>query len=207
MAAYYGMKEIASGTSSDCIETLNPQSVVQTVDIARPCSTSAGGPLQWRHNERDGVINPRRLDCLLNRLFRRRTKKTSKLGVTGPCEVYSPVNDDFPTKRVNNAEMFSFDDVIMTIAALVNQRNIISEDLESPMKSMCLLALKFEYIRRIRYSFYCWEVLQKSSPLSLMTHSHGFLHSSKCIWLHRLQTFRHFALVSMCCEKQSIIFD
>ena len=28
--------------------------------------------LQWRHNERDGFSNHRRLDCLLTRLFRRR---------------------------------------------------------------------------------------------------------------------------------------
>ena len=27
------------------------------------------GTLQWRHDERDGVSNYRRLDCLLNRLF------------------------------------------------------------------------------------------------------------------------------------------
>ena len=38
----------------------------------------------WRHNERDGVSNPQRLDCLLNRLFRCRSRKTSKLRVTGP---------------------------------------------------------------------------------------------------------------------------
>ena len=41
--------------------------------------------LQWRHNERNGVSNHRRPDCLLNRLFRRRSKKTSKLSVTGLC--------------------------------------------------------------------------------------------------------------------------
>ena len=34
---------------------------------------------QWRHNERDGVLNHRRLDGFLNRLSRRRSKKTSKL--------------------------------------------------------------------------------------------------------------------------------
>ena len=34
--------------------------------------------LQWRHNERDDVSNHRRLDCLLNRFFRRKSKKTSK---------------------------------------------------------------------------------------------------------------------------------
>ena len=39
--------------------------------------------LQWRHNERDGISNQQPHDCLLNR-FRRRSKKTSKLHVTGP---------------------------------------------------------------------------------------------------------------------------
>ena len=36
-------------------------------------------PLQWRHNGRDGVSNHQLHDCLLNRLFRRRSKKTPKL--------------------------------------------------------------------------------------------------------------------------------
>ena len=48
--------------------------------------------LQWRHNERDGVSNHQSLDCLLKRLFRRRSKKTSELRVTGLCEGNSPVN-------------------------------------------------------------------------------------------------------------------
>ena len=39
--------------------------------------------LQWRYNERNGVSNHRRLDCLINCLFRLRSKKTSKLHVTG----------------------------------------------------------------------------------------------------------------------------
>ena len=39
--------------------------------------------LRWRHNERDGVSNHQRLDYFLNRLFRGRSKKTSKLRVTG----------------------------------------------------------------------------------------------------------------------------
>ena len=38
--------------------------------------------LQWRHNEHNGVSNHRRIYCLLRRLFRRRSKKTSKLRVT-----------------------------------------------------------------------------------------------------------------------------
>ena len=41
--------------------------------------------LQWRHNERDAVSNHQTRDCLLNLLFRRRSKKASKLRVTGLC--------------------------------------------------------------------------------------------------------------------------
>ena len=40
-------------------------------------------PLRWRHNVRDSVSNHQPHDCLLNRLFRRRSKKTSKVRVTG----------------------------------------------------------------------------------------------------------------------------
>ena len=47
--------------------------------------------LQWRHNERHGVSNHQRLESLLNRLFRRRSKKIPKLRVTVLCEGNSPV--------------------------------------------------------------------------------------------------------------------
>ena len=63
--------------------------------------------LQWRHNEPDGVSNHRRLDCLLNRLFRCRSKKTSKLRVTGLYEGNSPVTGEFPAQRASNAENVS----------------------------------------------------------------------------------------------------
>ena len=41
--------------------------------------------LQWRHNWRERVSNHQPHDCLLNRLFSPRWKKTSKLRVTGLC--------------------------------------------------------------------------------------------------------------------------
>ena len=63
--------------------------------------------LQWRHNQRNGVSNRQRLDGLLNRLFERRSKKTSKLCVTGFCEGNSPVTGEFPQQRANNAENVS----------------------------------------------------------------------------------------------------
>ena len=66
-----------------------------------------GASLQWRHNGCDGVSNHQPHDCLLNRLFRRISKKTSKLHVTGLCEGNSPVTGEFPSQRVSNAENVS----------------------------------------------------------------------------------------------------
>ena len=60
-----------------------------------------------RHNERDGVSNHQHQDCLLNRLFRRRSKKTSKLCVTGLCAGNSPVTGEFPAQKASSAENVS----------------------------------------------------------------------------------------------------
>ena len=62
------------------------------------------GALQRRHDERDVVSNHQPHDCLLKRLFRRRSKKTPKLRVTGLCEGNSPVTGEFPAQRASNAE-------------------------------------------------------------------------------------------------------
>ena len=64
-------------------------------------------PLLWRNNEPDGVSNHQPCHCLLNRLFRRRWKKTSKLPVTGLCEGNSPVTSEFRAQRASNAENVS----------------------------------------------------------------------------------------------------
>ena len=63
--------------------------------------------LQWRHYERNGVSNYRRLDGLFSRLFRRRSKKTPKIRVTGLCEGNSPVTGEFTTQRASNVENVS----------------------------------------------------------------------------------------------------
>ena len=42
-------------------------------------------PIQSRHNDQDDVSNHQHHHCLLNRLSRRRSKKASKLRVTGGC--------------------------------------------------------------------------------------------------------------------------
>ena len=60
--------------------------------------------LRWRHNGRDGVSNHQPPDCLLNRLFRRRSKKTSKLCVAGLWAGNSPGPGEFLAQMASNAE-------------------------------------------------------------------------------------------------------
>ena len=73
-------------------------------DLKTPISRWA---LQWRHNGRDSVSNHQPHGCLLNRLFRRRSKKTSKLRVTGLCVGNSPGTGGFPAQMASNAENVS----------------------------------------------------------------------------------------------------
>ena len=63
--------------------------------------------LHWRHNEPDGVLNHQPRDCLLNCLFRFRSKKTSKLRVTGLCAENSPGTGEFSAQRASYAENVS----------------------------------------------------------------------------------------------------
>ena len=63
--------------------------------------------LQWRHNKHDDVSNHQPHDCFLNRLFRQRSKKISKLRVTGLCVGNSPGNGEFPAEKTSNAENVS----------------------------------------------------------------------------------------------------
>ena len=54
------------------------------------------GTLQWRHNGRDCASNHQLHHCLLNPVFRRRSKKASKLRVTGLCVGNSMVTGESP---------------------------------------------------------------------------------------------------------------
>ena len=62
--------------------------------------------LQWRHNGRHSCSDHQPHDGLLNRLFRCRSKKLSKLRVTGLCTGNSPMTGEFPATRASNAENF-----------------------------------------------------------------------------------------------------
>ena len=61
-------------------------------------------PLRWRHNGHDYVLNNQPHHCLLNGLFGRRSKKTSKLRVTGLCAGNSPGTVEFPAQMANIAD-------------------------------------------------------------------------------------------------------
>ena len=58
-------------------------------------------------NKHDGISNHQPHDCLLNPLFKHRSKKTSKLCVTGLCVGNSPVTGEFPTQMASNTENVS----------------------------------------------------------------------------------------------------
>ena len=63
--------------------------------------------LRWRHNGCDSVSNHQPHHFLLNRLFRRRSKKTSKLRVTGLCAGNSTGAGEFSAQMAGNAENVS----------------------------------------------------------------------------------------------------
>ena len=75
----------------------------------------------WRHNDHDSVLNHQPQDCLLNRLFRRRSKKTSKLRVTGLCVGNSPLPVNSPRKGPVTRKLCPFDDYIMSIRCSVSK--------------------------------------------------------------------------------------
>ena len=72
-----------------------------------PCVNHWRRALLWRHNELDGVSDHQPHDCLFNRLFSDRSKKTSKFRVTGLCAGNSPGTGEFPAQRASNAENVS----------------------------------------------------------------------------------------------------
>ena len=80
--------------------------------------------LQWRHNDHNGVSNHQPHRCLLNGLFRRRSKKTSKLRVTGLCVGNSPGPVNSPHKGPVTWKMFPFDDAIMCMGHRAHVRNL-----------------------------------------------------------------------------------
>ena len=72
-----------------------------------PKWTSHFSSLLCRHNGLDSVSNHQSHHCLLSSLFGRRSKKTSKLRVTGLCAWNSPGTGAFPAQMASYAENVS----------------------------------------------------------------------------------------------------
>ena len=103
--------------------------------------------LQWRHNERDGVSNHQLHDCLLNLLFRRRSKETSKLRITGLCAGDSLVTVNSPHQRPVTQQMFPFDDVMMIVVQVYsvktwwNMSNVVYHPV-----AIVPVSMRFQYL-------------------------------------------------------------
>ena len=89
------------------------QPPIMLSEFHKPHNDTSVRSLHWRHNDHDSVSNHQPHDCLPNRLFRRRSKKTSMLRVTGLCAGNSPGPVNSLHKGPVTRKMFPFDDVIM----------------------------------------------------------------------------------------------
>ena len=107
--------------------------------------------LQWRHNQRDGVSNRQPHDCLFNRLFKCKWKKTPKLHVTGLCE-NSPVTDKFPTRRTSNAEKVSIWLLHHGDVTVIESQTVIGDGRENTLNK----DVHVETIIAITYL--CWQM-------------------------------------------------
>ena len=168
--------------------------------------------LHWRHNGHDGVSNHQPHDCLLNRLFWRRSKKTSKLRVTGLCVGNSPGPVNSPHKGPVTRKMFPFDDVIMTVAEVTfcimrsSSRQMVQETLKSGFANVIsisietiqmILSEKSIYLNRVVLIFDCkgGYFLNKTDNIFIsgtkITNKRSFFLSKLtaddfCFWFHIL---------------------
>ena len=105
------------GTISAChlrplTSTSRMTKLIASFQIFLPTAGIRLTTLQWRHNAGDGISNHQSHDCLLNRLFRRRSKKTSKLCVTGLCEEIQWWSVNSLHKGPVTWKLFPFDDIM-----------------------------------------------------------------------------------------------
>ena len=106
--------------------------------------------LQWRHYERDGVLNSIVYSTVCSGTYQRKYRyqihltnfvilqsKTSKLCVTGLYEGNPPVTGGFPSRRAVSRKIFSFDDVIISILTQTELRTILLQILYITLDVTC----------------------------------------------------------------------
>ena len=128
--------------------------------------------LHWRHNDHDRVSNHQPHGCLLNRLFRRRSKKTSKLRVTGLCVGNSPGPVNSPHKGPVTRKMFSFDDVIMIVQPAMKKFRQNGDVFVSVTVRKSMLPVHYENTNNLKQSSndlpcntFCATLLEHAMPL------------------------------------------
>ena len=112
--------------------------------------------LRWRHNERDGVSNHQPNDCLLNPLFRPRSKKTTKLLVIGLCAGNSPGTGEFPAQMASSAENVSIwwrHHVVLThrgmmVNMFINKLGGFKKNMQGANVVMCQCDFRHQSVRR-----------------------------------------------------------
>ena len=118
---------------------------------------------QCRHNKRDGVSNHQPHDCLLNPLFRRRFKKTSKLRISGLCQGNSQVTGDRVSEWVS-------------LTTFLKQQT--SRSTSSSTKVIATVFCKFQHCHFFSTIGRYWKIPNTYwSPL-LKWHSHITMHIS-----------------------------
>ena len=75
--------------------------------------------LLCRHDELNGVSNLRSLDGLLDRLLRRKSKKTWELRVTGLFAGNSLLSGEFLSQRASNAENIPIVEILFVMVWLI----------------------------------------------------------------------------------------
>ena len=111
----YDTKFVVNGSPDFVITTTTGVTTNDNLGVM-PNGRSKYCPLQWRHNERDGASNHRRLDYLLNRWFRCRSNKHQS---SAPLAFVRGIHRwpvDSLHKEPVTRQMFPFDDVIMATA-------------------------------------------------------------------------------------------
>ena len=89
------------------LQTITDSGAAQLICMEPPLTDINLLALRWRHNGYDSVSNHQPRECLLRRLIRPTSKKTSKLRITGLCAGNSPETGEFPAQMPSNAENVS----------------------------------------------------------------------------------------------------
>ena len=123
----------------------------------------------------NGVSNHQPPECLLNRLFRHRSKKTSKLSVTGLCAGNSPMTGEFPGQGASNAENVSIwwrlhgtQHNYMYIEKWQYMRRFVCLSLTKIEPLETVIGLSANCLRIIRYGCQITILLYSAMPLLLL---------------------------------------